>query len=238
MTPISEWNLSSITPITSLGGALLTIAVMGFIAFVQRAKKTVTCRMTIDRLFSIEDHEGYEGKMRVLYDGVDIRNLNRVVVEILNSGNQPIRPDDFIEPIKLKLQDPGKILAATVTNQHPDGINARIVQTSDEITVTKLLLNAKDSFRIRAYVGDLEVEPQISGRIVGVSEITKRPHRAGTITVLTSVLAALLAAVGAIWTVLDPTSPAFFFTYTGLAVAALALVLNVKDRRKYQAMDA
>lgn len=223
MNTIIDPTFSTIAIVSSVVGSLLTIVTMTTIAFIQRTNKSLSCRVTTDRLVSIEGSEGYEDKVRVLYDDVDIRNLYRVEIGISNSGNRPILPADFVEPIRLTLEEPAKVLTATVLRQHPIGIGAKVDYTDHEITVPALLMNPKDSFSIRTHVGDLEVEPAITGRIVGVREIMKKPSRVGIWIKFMAVLATFAAIVGGAWTLLDASLWAFVFSYTGFALMVLAL---------------
>ncbi len=229
---------STIGFVSSVVGSLLTIVVMTIIAFAQRTNKSLSCRVMTHRLVSIEGNEGYEDKVRVLYDGVDIQNLYRVEVGISNSGNRPILPADFIEPISLKLEEPAKILTATVTRQHPGGIGVNVHYTEQEIVVPALLMNPKDSFSIRAHIGDLEVEPAITGRIVGVKEIVKKPRHSTTWLRNMAVLATFAAIIGGVWTVLDASAWAFVFSYTGFTLMAVVLSLGfITDARRRKNFD-
>ena len=232
MTPIADSSFLLIGTVTSALGVLLTVVVMAVVAFVQRTNKSLSCWVTLDRLISIEGEEGYEGKMRVLYDDVDVRSLYRVETKISNSGNRPIHPNDFIEPIRLTFEQPSKVLTAAVTSQSPAEIGANINHTHQEITVHALLLNPKDSFSIRALIGDLEVEPAVSGRIVGVKEIMKMPARAVVWIIRTACFATLIAIIGGVWTLLEASVFAFAVSYAGFVLMAAALVAWFFRRRK------
>ena len=170
----------------------------------------------------------------MLYDDVDVRSLYRVETKISNSGNRPIHPNEFIEPIRLTFEQPSKVLTAAVTSQSPAEIGANINHTHQEITVHALLLNPKDSFSIRALIGDLEVEPAVSGRIVGVKEIMKMPARAVVWIIRTACFATLIAIIGGVWTLLEASVFAFAVSYAGFVLMSAApcrLVLSAAQGR-------
>jgi len=200
---------------------------MVVVAYLQRSNKALSCFMSADRLLSIEGSEDYQGKLRVSYEDMDIRNLYRVQVRLLNSGNQPVHPDDFIVPITIGFSTPAKILTAFVTDQQPASMGALVEYSSREIMIPALLLNPKDSFSIRAHIGDLKVEPSISGRIVGIREIKRRPERAGVWIMVMAGTATILATVGGIWTLLDPAMLSFALSYLGMFMMVAAVVLRV-----------
>ena len=227
MNAIIQSTLPTVAIASGLAGSVLTIVAMTVIAYLQRTVRSLSCRVTADRLVSIEGDEGYEDKVRVLYDDVDIQNLYRLEIGISNSGNQPVLPTDFIEPIKLTLEEPAKILTVSVVDQRPRGIGAKVCLSNREITVPALLMNPKDSFSIRSHIGDLEVEPVISGRIVGVKEITKKPSRISNWVKLMAGLATLAAIIGGVWTVLSTSVWALMFSYTGFGLMVIAIGIGV-----------
>lgn len=237
MDPLAESTLSSIATVVSAGGALVTVLTMAVIAYVQRSNKALSCFMSTDCLLSIEGSEDYEGKLRVLYEDMDIRNLYRVRVRLSNSGNQPIHPNDFIVPITVGFATPARILTAVVKDQQPESMGAVLEHSSCEITIPALLVNPKDSFSISALIGDLEVEPSISGRIVGVKEIMRKPERSGMWIMVTAVIATILATMGGIWTILDPAAFSFTLSYVGMFMMVAAVVFRALAHRRDKNVD-
>ena len=237
MNLIAESTIFSIATVSSAGGALVTVLAMAVIAYIQRSNKALSCSMTTDCLISIEESEDHEGKLRVLYEDMDIRNLYRVQVRLSNTGNQPIHPDDFIVPITVGFATPARILTASVTSQRPASMGAAILRSSRDIKIPALLLNPKDSFSISALIGDLDVEPSISGRIVGVKEIRRKPERTGMWIMATAIVATILAIIGGVRTLLDPTPLAFVFSYVGMALMVVAVIARSLEQRRERDVD-
>ena len=237
MELIAESSLPSFATVISAGGALVTVLTMAVIAYLQRSKKALSCFMSTDCVLSIEGSEDYEGRLRVLYEDMDIQNLYRVEVGLSNGGNLPIHPDDFIVPITVGFSTPAKVLTATVTDQQPPSVGALIEHSASEIVIPALLLNPKDSFSITAHIGDLEVEPSISGRIVGVKEILRQPERTGMWTMFTAVVATILATAGGVWTILEPATMSFALSYVGMFMMVAVVVFRVLTYRRRRNID-
>ena len=215
--------------------AALGIAVTILIAYFQRSKKSLSYQLTADRLVSVDGDEGYEQKVRVLYGDVEIRNLSRIEVRISNSGNRPILPDDFIEPMTITSENPAKILTVTLVDQRPKGIvseeSLKVSPDDCAVTVPALLLNPKDSFTVRSHITDLDYEPAVSGRIVGVKEITKNPSQSEVGAKILAYLAIIAAIAGGVWTVWNASVWGLGLTYAGLLLMVSAIVVRHRKNR-------
>lgn len=113
------------------------------------------------------------GRLQVLFDGKDVRNLTSVVLALTNTGNAPILRTDFDEPLTIQFAEGAKILDAEGISSRYSLI-AKVDYTSGMAILQPLLLNSNDTIHI-AFLVDNHVrgKVRIGGRVVGVSQIRR-----------------------------------------------------------------
>jgi len=95
-----------------------------------------------------------------------------VVVAVTNSGNEPIRVEDFERPLRFSWPEPTKILSAKLSEVNPGNLQPTIKAGVNGIVVNPLLLNPGDWLRIAALINQVGIL-SVDARVVGVKRITK-----------------------------------------------------------------
>ncbi|TPF18445.1 hypothetical protein [Priestia megaterium] len=97
-------------------------------------------------------------------------DLNMVLIKFKNTGNEPIKKDDFENDLFLKLLD-SKVYDVNVSETKPEGLPIEVYKDENEVVIgiKPLLLNPKDEFTIKLLTDKLIPEFMISTRIVGGS---------------------------------------------------------------------
>ncbi|HEU0004313.1 MAG TPA: hypothetical protein VFQ36_25650, partial [Ktedonobacteraceae bacterium] len=170
------------TWLSTIIGILVTIFVALVIYQLQRNRKKLAYKIISNTpIFSI--HNEVSGRMKVLFDDKPVKDARIVVLKIWNSGNMPIRSDDFDKnnPVKLKFgnristinRSIADILDFDVLDAVPDTIKSRITlkKSQGELFLEPLLLNSKDSMTLKVVLTGSDGEVSVDARIAGVNQI-------------------------------------------------------------------
>lgn len=90
-----------------------------------------------------------QGKIKVIYENNPIEDISLLVIKFLNQGNEPIKSDDFEEPITMSFSPNVGILSVELKQADPPTINVKLTQEKDRIIIEPLLLNRGDSITIK-----------------------------------------------------------------------------------------
>jgi hypothetical protein len=164
------------SPIWAVIAAIATVIAI-FISIRQQQRKGISYKVVTDTpLLSLK--EEVKGRVQVLFDAKPVGNSRLVVLKIFNSGNVPILPTDYIEPIKLGFGVNTEILDSEVLETVPTDIKdkAKAPNTKDDIggvMLEPLLLNSRDSITLKVLLAQthLTKEVKVTGRIVGIKQI-------------------------------------------------------------------
>src|SRR5438128_1189257 len=80
-------------------------------------------------------------KIEVLYAGKKIPNYSILQFRITNSGGQPIRSEDYENPIELNFTNLSEILSAAAVGSDPANLPVTTNVANGSITLSKVLLN-------------------------------------------------------------------------------------------------
>ncbi len=144
--------------------------------------------LTETKLLSV--NEAIQGRLQIVYEGVAIQNIHLLKLEILNDGNVPITPTDFVEP--LNFETDGKILSAEIIETAPNTFAPKLNVGEHSILIEPTLFNSKDSLSIKLFV-DRYKKLDAKARIVGVREV-KRIEEYYTRPKLVAIFAILVSA--------------------------------------------
>lgn len=108
--------------------------------------------------------------LQITFNNEIISHAHFITVRITNTGNVPIKKEDFDEPITLYFGEKAKVLAWRGGGQNPE-IQIKLKIEPQRVIVEPILLNDKDSFLIETFVSDFIGKVRVLGRIVGVKEI-------------------------------------------------------------------
>jgi hypothetical protein len=171
---------------------VVAIVVAFIIFYLQQRKKSLTYTiLTNSNVISVSDK--VKDKIRILYLEEVISNLQLVEIRIKNTGNLPIKPDDYIEPLAIRHADTARILSVEVIDNQSLGIYIE-TEISDQSTtiLSKTLLNPNDAFDIKILLKDENADFSITGRIVGLPKIHSSPNRSPLIKLSTLVRPAFI----------------------------------------------
>lgn len=136
--------------------------------FKQRSRKEISYQIISDiSLFNI--NEDFKDKLQILVDGKPLSDIHAVLLRIWNSGNVPIPPHDYIDPITFILGDKTEVLSLAVRSTEPSHITNKVSlrQETGKIILEPILLNKKYSIDIvlmlNNFVGKIEAKALIIG---------------------------------------------------------------------------
>lgn len=151
---------------------LLAIVVSIVLYWTQRRRKALSYDITsLTPLLEVEDE--VKGKVQILFEGKLVQDVHLAMVKIINSGNMPIVPADYVRPVSLNFGEEAQILATDVIETNPDNLHVSWSVESTKVELVPLLLNGGDSITFKVLVSQ-SGEISVDGRIVGVKEITAR----------------------------------------------------------------
>lgn len=166
--------------------------------------------------------------IEIRYKGTPVQDVQLVTIRIRNSGNTPIRPDEFFGSVTIRIR--GQMLASDIIETIPSGllINGGGGSSPNEchIQFEPLLLNPGDSITYKVlltnYSGSDE-DISVTGRIAGVKAI--RPARKTYASQRLIVLTATTGLFLAVFAVALPTSGNGVFKLLQAASAAIGAIL-------------
>lgn len=176
--------------------AILAVFVTIFIFLAQRKTKRLSYEITSNtQLLGVKDE--IQGKVQVLYDGKEVKNVHLLTIRFTNNGNQSIASSDYERPLSVEVNSDAKILTHEVIDEAPENLGATVTLDGSKLIFSPVLMNTKDSFSIKTLISDFEGDPSIDGRINGVKSIAK--YRDGQwFFVISSVISFVLIGVGAL----------------------------------------
>jgi hypothetical protein len=179
-----KWSGRLRDPVWQFLGVIVTIITLVISTIVAydlfgKSQNRSDLRITLRGKYGIvwQDPE-YKNDIRVFYQDKPASTVSSLYFDLSNNGNTIIRPDDYIEPIKLTVKSSGYIVGATVDHKEPAGVDFTITKTlTDTIILSKSLLNPGDTITFRiTFVDDPDPynTPTIipTARIAGIRELS------------------------------------------------------------------
>lgn len=121
----------------------------------------------------LKSTEELHGRLSVQVDGVAVRNIDVMFIEFQNSGNRPIARSDFDVPVSITFKPPVRIISAVVDTEAPKNLGVSLGVDEQQVTITPMLLNPSDGFTLKLLLSSDSLKYAVSGRIVGVKEISQ-----------------------------------------------------------------
>ena len=173
--------------------ATVAICVTVSLFLIGRRRKRLSYSLSDTRVLGI--HEGVNpSRVQILFDGEAVTEVHLVTITVSNSGNEPVKADDFERALRFTWPQAARILTAEVIETNPQTLAPTIKIGLSEIALDPQLLNSGDFLRIRVLInqpGKLSVD----ARVVGVKQI-KKVNASETSHHETSRLFAAMGAVG------------------------------------------
>lgn len=151
--------------------AVVSVIITILIFIAQRKIKRLSYEFTSStQLLSVKDE--IQGKIQVLYDGEEVKNVHLLTIRFVNNGNQSISSADYERPVSIEVNSEAKILTHEVINESPENLGLSVFLDGRKLIFSSVLINAKDSFSIKALISDFK-EVYIDGRINGVKSVSE-----------------------------------------------------------------
>jgi len=228
--------------------AIVAICVTILLFLVGRRRKGLSYLLSDTRVLGV--HEAVNpSRVQILFDGAAVTEVRLLIITLNNSGNEPIRVDDFERPLRFSWPEPARILTAEVAEVSPEGLQPTINAGVDEIVIDPLLLNPGDWLRIKILINQA-TKISVDARVVGVKEITVASAMVTSDKKFRGLMGMLLGAFLTLIVLLAGESSGLwvangrveknifvlfflgvlFFLYEQLRSAALALILSFKNK--------
>ncbi|MEH7439551.1 hypothetical protein V7182_18905 [Neobacillus drentensis] len=198
----------------------ITIAVVTYLK--TKHSKELSYSVLSSTSLLIKD-EGLQNRIKLLVDGEEVKgDVNLVLLKLINTGNVPIKPDDFIE--ELSIETSASIIVAEVKETNPPNLSVKLDNAIGDIfgitSVQPTLLNPKDEITFKLLVKSYKNDLVMKGRIVGVQKINKLKKKFPIGSIILSfaatVIMILLARYG------NDKGITKYFTYASSLLTAMA----------------
>lgn len=162
-------------------GILALIAGVWFFRLGQEIRELTVTLLVDTPLVSVASEAGALDELTVLYKGEQASSVRIVQIKIENTGNQEIRPEDFITPLRYIFEEGATIVDAEVLETVPKNLGLNVDWVENEAITPALLLNPRDRAVVRFVVvyGNVEVGREedlatsfvVDARVAGISNV-------------------------------------------------------------------
>jgi hypothetical protein len=151
--------------------AVIAISTTVLLFLIARRRKGLSYMVSDTRVLGV--HEAVNpSRVQILFDGKPVTDVHLVTITVKNSGNEPIRVDDFERALRFTLAEPATILAAEVIEVGPESLQPTINAVGSAVIVDPLLMNPGDWLRIKTLINQV-TKLSVDARIAGVKKINK-----------------------------------------------------------------
>ncbi len=154
---------------------LLAILATYNIFFLEREVKALHI-VTLASTSMVKVEQSITEDINVLYRDQPIANLSLFQIKIENAGNQAIREEDYVRPIKFTFPPQAEIVEADIVESRPPNIGMTVQWDQNHATLSPVLLNAQDRAIVRLLVTNMpfnsDAQPfDVDARIAEVKEV-------------------------------------------------------------------
>ena len=150
--------------------AIVGIAVTVTLYRLNRKRKEFSYEVVRNnRLFQLDDR--LKSRVQISLDGKIVQDLSLAIIDVSNTGNEPIRRDDFDLPFELKFGSNAEIISARIISAKPGDLDAHLSTTTTDVVLQPLLLNKGDRLSIEVITAESTRNISHSVRIVGIPEV-------------------------------------------------------------------
>jgi hypothetical protein len=219
------WQFTGV--IIAIAGSLLTLALF----VLDRRRKEFTYTVAVNETL-VRVAEELEGDLQITFKGQPVRGLKLLILELVNTGNVPILPSDYIKHPSIIFNDEVKVLSAEIAETDPKEIDAGINFSGSLVTFKLGLLNPRDYIRVKILVSNHD-SSEISGRIAGVKRIKQRERRAELLPYYYSalILGLSLSIIG-FFVISSPIG--FLLVMVAIMIFLLLPIVIIRNARKYE----
>lgn len=112
--------------------------------------------------------------IEVRVNGQFVRTAWQTTVRFVNSGTQPIRVDEWSEPIRLVFPDDTQPISSVLSAVKPNGLKVATKVDGQVVEILPVLLNQGDLFEIQIVGDGPYVQPDARSRIANLPAMKKR----------------------------------------------------------------
>jgi len=158
--------------ICAVAAIILSIFTFSYGEIGKRKELKVTL---VSRTSLVNNEFGYKkGEIKVTYDGEDIGNYSLLQLKVENSGRQPIRKEDFSQPIEIKLQGNNQIIIAEKIRSDPEELKIMTNISESTVKIDNILFNPTDWYILEVgVVSDSNSLPDVEDVLARISGIKK-----------------------------------------------------------------
>lgn len=210
----------------------VVIALVGW--YIQRKRKALSYEvMAKYPLVFVSDSEK---QVEISYDGMIVVAPTILVLRVRNSGNEPIRAEDFERGAEFIFGEDSEIISAAAIDVSPGALDVQLDVRDRSVAIAPLLLNAGDAFSVKILLENHSTLRAVV-RVAGVKDFEERREGEseskylGVLSIL--VFASLVGMVfylPALFASDHPPWQAGAFAATGL-LACLVLLYSLLLRR-------
>jgi hypothetical protein len=112
--------------------------------------------------------------LKLSYKDQPVSRVTTATIEVANTGTQPIETRDFERPLVIRFDAQTPVLAVTLSESSPSNLDPKFITESSAVTISPLLLNPSDRFRLNVVLqGDFN-EPSPDARVAGISGVSRK----------------------------------------------------------------
>lgn len=156
----------------------LVVAITSFaVAQLERSKVALSSSVIFSPVVS-RTSSGLMSGLDIRYRGAPVASATLGTIQIMNSGNVPIRKDAFDSPIEIRPIGARRVLDAKIAETRPAGLSTELLTADSLIQLGPMLLNPGDRVTIQAVLEGQSTNASVRARIAGVSnvQIQDRPE--------------------------------------------------------------
>ena len=166
---------------------IIALVVSTMVAYDIYRKSVLYTNVTITKLLvfdPLQFGKAVEGRIALLVDGRTAASVLVHYYSISNTGRVPVRPDDYVKPIRISVEEPWEILAVETEGSNPPDWQVRWTKVSTNVfEMEPVLLNPEDTIWVLIVTtGPTETEYEDSlelrwtARIANVHALNVRPR--------------------------------------------------------------
>jgi len=119
----------------------------------------------------ISSTPGTQQALRVLYQGVEVKQPYSTIVELTNSGSKPIQASDIDGQIEIRVSGPANLLRSQVISRIPESLEPQVRTNKKSIEIAPLLLNPNDRILLEILTSGGKPRFAPRARIAGVQDV-------------------------------------------------------------------
>jgi len=217
---------------------LCTIIVTIIIFSKQFNRRSITYEVISDTpMLSLK--EEVKARVQVLFDTKPVGDVYFVILKMWNSGNTPILPTEYIDPIRFDFGEKAEVLDTDVLETVPrnikDKVKAALKLEAGTLILEPLLLNSRDSITLKFLYTRTKLtrEIKVDARIVGINQILNfdmiySSHPIGKIIAICSIAVFIMSVIYFLFSKYENNSfVKLFYLFLLLLMALLYILLII-----------